>query len=267
MEENKDLTKYLTVRRLTDVYYDVQDVRIRTANRLRQFPVKSNVGFPKELQKIETEVKKRLEWNLESVPIYTEWLKRVKGIGPCLSGGLISVIMVKFIVRDSLEEVEGAQKQFALKTKDNKFRVPELRGISAFSNVSKLWKFCGLDVVDGHAPKRRRGSTITWNPKMRTLCWKIGESFVKNGDYYRSRYEEFRKIEDERDFICAICKKNHPKATQCIKGHRYARAKRKTVKMFLAHLFDRWYRLEGLKPPEPYAKGFLGHSTYIPPPL
>lgn len=269
MNSNKmnDLEKHLRIRRLTDIYYDVQDVRIRTANRLRNFPSKSKTGYPQELLKIEKHTKAELLMCLETVPIYAKWLSKVKGIGPCLGGGLLSVIMIRFSLNKSLEDYSEIQKQHALKTKDSAFRVPEIRGISAFANVSKLWKFCGLDVVDGHAPKRRRGQMVTWSPKMRTLCWKIGESFVKNGDYYRSRYEEFRKIEDEREFICSVCKKNHPKATQCIKGHRYARAKRKTVKMFLAHLFDRWYRLEGLKPPEPYAKGFLGHSTYIPPPI
>ena len=262
-----ELEKYLRIRRLTDIYYDIQDVRIRTASRLRVFPIKSETGYPDEILKIEKQTKKEIENHLESVPIYVQWLKEVKGIGPCLSGGLIGIIMVKFSLKDSLGGCSEVQKRFALKTKDKKFRVPEIRGISAFANVSKLWRFSGLDVVDGHAPRRRRGEHVTWSPKMRTLCWKIGESFVKVGDFYRTQYEEFRRMEDERNFICEVCKKNHPKAKQCIKGHRYARAKRKTVKMFLAHLFDRWYRLEGLTPPKPYAQKFLGHDSYVPPPI
>lgn len=267
MENDKDLTKYVGIRRLTDIYYDVQDVRIRTANRIRAFPIKSVIGFPGELLKIEKEAKKQLQWRVKDVPIFAEWLKQVKGIGPCLSGGLISVIMVKFELKDSLDDVSDVQKQFALKTKDKKFRVPIIRGISAFANVSKLWKFAGLDVVDGHAPRRRRGKTISYNPRLRVICWKIGESFVKTKGFYRLQYEMFRKMEDEREFICEVCKKNHKKAKQCIKGHRYARAKRKTVKMFIAHLFDQWYKLEGLTPPKPYVHSFLGHSEYIPPPF
>lgn len=262
-----DLEKYLRIRRLVDIYYDVQDVRIRTSNRLRQFPIKSKIAYPKELLEIEKRVKSEIEFNLSSVPIYTQWLQKVRGIGPCLGGGLIATVMVRFGMKDSLEGCNEIETRYALKTKDKKFRVPEIRGISAFANVSKLWKFCGQHVVDGHAPRRRRGENINYSPKMKTLCWKIGESFVKVGGFYRERYEEFRRIEDEREYICEVCKKNHPKATQCIKGHRYARAKRKTVKMFLAHLFDTWYRIEGLTPPKPYAQKFLGHEGYIPAPI
>lgn len=262
MPDIEDLEKYLRIRRLSDIYYDVQDVRIRTASRLRIFPLKAETTYPQTLLKMEQSVKHILEADLKSVPIY-EWMSKIKGIGPCLGGSLIGVIMVKFVKVETLDGVSDIQKQFALKTK-NGFNVPEIRGIGKFPTVSSLWKFCGLDVVDGHAPKKRRNETITWSPKMRTTCWKIGESFVKQkSSYYRKRYEEFRKDEDGKVFICKICKKNHPKASQCIKGHRYARAKRKTVKLFIAHLFDRWYRMEGLTPPEPYHKST---KPFKPPP-
>jgi len=50
-----------------------------------------------------------------------------------------------------------------------------------------------------------------------------------------------------------------------MRAHIDNRAKRKTVKLFLSHLYDRWMRLEGEDPGEPYASKILGHNFYPPP--
>jgi len=42
-------------------------------------------------------------------------------------------------------------------------------------------------------------------------------------------------------------------------------ARRKTVKLFLSHLFDQWCRLKGLEPPKPYSIDILKHEGHIPP--
>ena len=50
--------KYLQLKRLVDIYYDVQDVRIRTENRLRiNVPSETRGTYPERLQDIEKGLK------------------------------------------------------------------------------------------------------------------------------------------------------------------------------------------------------------------
>lgn len=47
----------------------------------------------------------------------------------------------------------------------------------------------------------------------------------------------------------------------------HKRAMRKTVKLFVAHLYDKWMRIEGEDPGLPYSGKILGHNFYPPPEL
>lgn len=126
--------------------------------------------------------------------------------------------------------------------------------IERFPKVSSLWRYAGFDVVNGKAPKPKRGQKITWNPQLKTVCWKIADSMVKHRKtYYRQFYDKFKEIE----------KQKHPELSNL---HIHNRALRKIAKLFLAHVFAKWYELKGLKPPEPYPFAILGHEGYIPPP-
>jgi len=261
-QKESALVKFVEAKRLIDIYYDIQDVRIRTANRLRAMPQETVGIYPKSLIDLEKQLKSQADTLLQNEPIYV-WMNKIKGIGPCLAGGLIASINIAFVPIENLDKVDEIQKEYSMKTKDKKFLVPTVRGIQAFDRISNLWSYCGQSVVDGHAPKRKRGEKINWSTKLRVLCWKLGESFVKTGDFYREIYEKFREVEDQRDYICNACKKKYPKAKQCSKGHRYARAKRKTVKLFLSHLWLKWRTLEGLPVSEPYIIGKDVHSNFI----
>jgi len=154
--------------------------------------------------------------------LWKQYLSKINGIGPILAAGLIGYI----------EDIER------------------------FETVSKLWAYAGLHVVGGKAPRRRRGQKINWNPKLRVLCWKIGESFVKmrGGGGYRDLYEKHREQYETREDL-----KKEPK------GRRYAMAKRKTVKLFLSHLWEVWRRLEGLPIRRTYVEEKLGHKDIIEP--
>ncbi len=206
-------------------YYEVQKTRIqlqlrakmldRDYGRPEEFTNEFQQGVEKELLKVEKDLKKRMEWHLSGVGIYV-WLNSIKGIGPVLAGGLIAYI----------------------------------QDIERFDTVSKLWKYGGWAVYpDGTIQRRKKGEKLDYNPKLKQICWKIGESFVKIGDFYRERYEEYRADEDE----------NHPDLS---KGHRYARAKRRTVKLFLSHLWEKWRELEGLETGEPYAIEHMDEHTH-----
>lgn len=173
-----------------------------------------------DLKEIEKNIKSYCAKRLKEYPIYTDWLKDVKGIGPVLASGLLAYIITP----------------------------------KRFENPSNLWAYAGLHVIDGKAAKRKAGEKSNWNTKLKTLCWLVGESFVKQkkANKYRELYDRFRAFYDEK----------FPDES---KGHCYAMAKRKTVKVFLANLWEEWMTLEGEEPKKPYVIDRLGHSGYIAP--
>lgn len=260
------------LRFLVETYYDIQKLRIMTGNRIERYTNLFNVdakelgsvgeihlsGYQLALEKnIVLELKKEL-------PEYKAylWLRTVKGIGPVLSAGLIGWI----------------------------------GDIGKFDNVSKLWAFSGL----APGQKRKAGEKSNWNSSLKTHCWKIGESFVKNKGYYRDKYVEFKKQDQEKHQtpVCEKCgavlklvlvkkaKKGigakddletmtyqvknadgsphkHGKEkfrVQYSPAHIHARAERKTVKLFLSHLWVEWRKLEGLPVTEPYSIAVLHHT-------
>jgi hypothetical protein len=164
------------------------------------------------------------------------------------------------------------QLELAQKTEKGNYLVPTIRGIGAFDTVSKYWAWWGLDVRDGHAPKRVKGENIDWNPKMRMLSWKIAKQFVMQGDRYRMIYDaEKLRLTAERmgengELFCphlAECQAKLKKRDKpACKGHIDAMAKRKAVKLFLSHLYVKWRELEGLPTRPPYVIEKMGHTTY-----
>jgi len=226
---------YGKLRFLVESYYDIQDMRIITGNRL--FAIAKVLNIPKQdivetsagtvyqgVEGIEGQIKKLLKEELKDNAVWQSYLRRVRGIGIVLASGLLGYV----------------------------------EDISKFDNVAKLWAYFGQKVVDGHSERRTRGEKIHYNPKAKVLAWKISSSFVKTGKGYRKLYEEFKKKEAEvHAQKCPACKSP--------KGHIDARARRKTVKLFLSHLWNEWRRMEGLSTQGPYAIDVLKHLGYIPP--
>lgn len=197
----------------------------------------------KNLVKEEDRMFKRLEKGvLEEYPIYTDFFKGVKGIGPAMAGVMISEI-----------------------------------DISRADYSSSLWKYAGLDVAEDGKGRSRRAEHlveteykakdgkmktkmgITFNPLLKTkLVGVLGPSFlrfgrdVKKGPIthpyarlyydYRNRLENHADYKDESD------------------GHKHAMAIRFMVKIFLIDLYKRWRMLEGLTINNPYAEAKLGRK-------
>jgi len=60
--------------------------------------------------------------------------------------------------------------------------------------ISSLWKYCGMHVNNGQAPVRKRGEKLEFNAKLRTMVWKISDSFVKQRTpFYRDIYDKEKK--------------------------------------------------------------------------
>ena len=139
--------------------------------------------------------------------------------------------------------------------------------VERFTTISKLWRYSGMGVTEeGRAEKRARGEKLHYNPHMKTLCWKIGESFVKTKGGYRELYDQFRSEYDEKwktgdDCGSPTCKKNKNK---CYDMHRFMAAKRKTVKVFLAHYWQKAREIKGLPVENVFIIGRDAHSHTIP---
>lgn len=235
------------IRGIIESYYDIQGMRIETENQLRshgqgvseQEEVWTKENVLNRLKEIEKSIYNHSKSFNEDHDIYNEWLKGVKGIGNVLAAGLISWI----------------------------------GDIERFATISKLWAYAGLHVdKKGRAVRRSTGQKSNWNSRLKTHCWKVGESFVKQKDSgYRDLYEQFRKEYDTKWITsddcgskgCANKGKKKKGKRLCMKGHRYAAAKRKTVKVFLAHYWMKSRELKGLPQEHPFIIGRNGHSHLI----
>ncbi|RLI41853.1 hypothetical protein DRO69_11085 [Candidatus Bathyarchaeota archaeon] len=240
------------IRTLVEIYYDVQDVRIRTFNRLRQFGEVRGVN-PYHLKRLELEIREYIHNEIKDLPIVKNFLSLIRGIGPILAGGLLSYFDVRKADRPS-----------------------------------GFWRYAGLHVVNGRAPRRQRGKKIDWNPKIKDLClWKLGRSFLMfHTPFYSEIYEKAREIETAKLRNPIENPKNCPLYDECLqrrkrraerlgkqvkkpacKLHIHYRALRKMVKRFLVDLWVVWRKIEGLPVTKPYAIEKLKHheikSPYV----
>ena len=181
-----------------------------------------------ETRKLERTYQKRMMEYVEREPIYTEWLTNIKGISAILTANLLK----------------------------------HLGYCEKFAHVASVWKYGGLSVIDGKAPRKTKGQTLGFNPQMRTLAYLIGDSFVKK------RTEPYRGIYDaEKVRQKALVENEAPNAPVSLL-HADLRARRKMVKTFIEHYYRISRNLVGIQSDKPYAFAKLGHaeSHYIQPP-
>lgn len=112
--------------------------------------------------------------------------------------------------------------------------------------VSELWSYSGFSVVEGQAPRRKRGEKSNWSEDARKRTWLISSSCVKSGGYYRGVYDKakLRYADAVHEYECIRCGPSGKPAqisTPISDGHRHARALRATSKQILlnAWLYSR----------------------------
>lgn len=159
--------------------------------------------------------------------LYQEFLKNIKGIGPVLGSNLIAKIGY----------------------------------CERYNSVSALWKHFGFAPVNGQAVKLQKGVKVDFNPKLRTLAWKIADSFIK------ARTQPYRRLYDsEKARQMELLDNKAPNAPKSLM-HAENRARRKMIKIFLEHYWVEARKMKGLPISEPYAIAILNHSHYISPPI
>lgn len=188
-----------------------------------------------DLEKHEDEHFKRLGTILNDYPVYTSFLKGVRGIGPAMAGVIISEI-----------------------------------DITKARHASSLWKYAGLDVAqDGRGRSRKAEhlvdaeykatdgeqktrKSITFNPFLKTkLVGVLGSSFLRAGEKDNPYAEAYRNYKHRLE--------NHESHKEKTKGHRHNMAMRYMVKRFLADLYREWRTIEGMPVEPEYHEAKLGH--------
>jgi hypothetical protein len=202
---------------------------------------------------------RQLEVLLEDIPIYREYLKHQHGIGPAMGGAIIS--------------------------RFNPHRA---------HHVSSFWKFAGLDVaLDGRRRSRReehlvereykdkkgkmkKKMGITYDPWVKTKMHILAASFIRLGSPWVEVYRGYKhRLETDPARIKITIEKWKEKndslegmssaEKQVIMnpywppGRIDAAARGYMVKMFLAELWDKWRRLEGLEVTPTYHEAIQGH--------
>lgn len=237
---------------LVDAYYQMQRNRIRSGNQIRAVgdaePHAVLTWLMEQDATLENQIKGALERYAKAHKA-GPWMFSVKGIGPVLSAGLLAHI-----------------------------------DITKAPTVGHIWRFAGLDPT----VKWGKGEKRPWNASLKTLCWKIGESFVKvSGDdaaFYGCVYRERKELEIRQNeaglysqqAAKVLEERRIGKETDAYKNysagrlppaHIHARAKRYAVKLFLSSLHMIWYfRHYGVLPAKPYVIEVLGHAHFVSPP-
>jgi len=251
----REVAQELTVpqmRYLVDLYYSLQKMRVAVGN---QAYALGRSGEPNgfiawvgsNLHYLEDSLKDVMDRWTDRYEA-GRWAKAQYGVGPVLAAGLLALIEPEHCI-----------------------------------TAGKVWRFAGLDPT----AEWREGEKRPWNARLKTICWRIGDSFVKFHNrpqcFYGQVYAARKRLEHERNeqgaFAAqakAILEKKRiqdPRtraaylAGRLPDGQIELRARRYAVKLFLSHfawvLYESTY---GTPPPKPYAIAILGHAHEITPP-
>ncbi len=271
------------IRALVEIYYDFQGQRIITNNRiamqserngitieqLQQYGV---IEISEKAKEFEEQVKKLLVKEMKNDQLWKEYFSKIQGIGPIISAGLHSYV--------------GDIGRF-----DNISKLWQMAGFGMNTYCKKCKKYTSVEVEftkrDGKTktkakrlqpmqkcPKCKRktepiiqrrvsGYMSNWNDKFKVLCWKIGQSFLKqqaSKSGYRKLYDQF-KAEERR---------KHPVKTTVggrimfNDGHVHNRALRKVIKVFLSHLWITMRQMQNLPVTQPYITTQPQHTMIQP---
>lgn len=189
---------------LADQIDDMENMRIRSENRLRALvsdPNKSVLDPEaiadltwaiEQAKAIEKRVVKRLEKSMAAHRL-GPWVKQTIGLGYKSAGRFF-----------------GTVGDISWHPKESRPR-----------RLGELYALCGLHVIDGSAPKHKRGQQSNWDTKLKTRAYLMAECCMKN------RRSPFRKAYDDRR---EHTKMTHPEWTD---GHSHSDAMRITSKAIL----------------------------------
>jgi len=148
-------------------YYRLQEDRIRYKAQVRELTKQDQPNelldyFGKSFSDLEKMLQSVLDVYSKSNPV-GRWMRSVTGVGPVIAAG--------FMAHLSLEPDNAEPIQY----------------------VGQWWSFAGLNP----GVEWEKGQKRPWNTKLKTLCYKLGESFVKvqnnKNDFYGKLFAEQKR--------------------------------------------------------------------------
>lgn len=276
-----------TIRSLVRGAYDIQDLRVRTGNRLMaNFRSKLGIEPDEQADDENEELLDQLERDYEQI---TDGVASITARRSFDYEGIISsyveLRMVDHFVKLKNQEtrvfrdIERALSDIDIWTEfleDVTGVGPAMAGciVSEFDPYegtypSSFWAYAGLDVVDGEARSAKEshlkeveytdseGNTKTkkslgYNPFIKSkLLGVMGPSFLRTGSWYRKFYDDYRnRKENDADWEDAT------------DAHLHRASIRYMVKQFVIDLHVKWRDLEDLPVSQPYHVAKLGKDDH-----
>jgi hypothetical protein len=237
---------------LVDYYYRIQEHRIALGNQVSSILHDEDDSilieyYYGQIHTVEKSIVPALQAYAEAHEV-GRWSLSQMGIGPVLAAGLLSHI-----------------------------------DITKAPTVGHIWRYAGLDPTS----KWNKGEKRPWNAELKTISWKIGQSFIKvsgkDDAFYGKLYlqdKERRMAKNEAGDYAELAartleeKNIRDKATReayeagrLPQGRILSQASRYATKLFLAHWHHVAYEAHyNTAPPKPYIIEHGGHAHYIAPP-
>ena len=229
--------------------------------------IKYLAWYHNKLYETEKELAKAIDKLTKNHPLRQKFLDKVKGIGPVLAAGLIAYLASERVFTiPKVIRLEGRTVWVKRKDRIEEQTLPEYAKILEYNKeeqylrvwmpevmreaktISQLWRYSGF----APGQRRQKGKKTDYNPRVKTLCWKVGESFIKCKCFGRRLYDRAK----------TQLKAKHPDWNNA-KCHAFA--KRKVVKIFLGSLWMFWRKMMGLPITQPYPQAHLGHQDIYTP--
>jgi len=172
-----------------------------------------------------------LEKVLAPIPVWDQWLKNVKGIGPAMGAVIISGFDIhKAKYASSLWRYAGVDVHSSGKGRG---RYKEMMGTTTYTDA------------DGDEQTKK---TLGYNPWLKTKLVGVASAcFLRSGGPYKDIYDNYKHR-----------LQHNPKHVDKTEGHRHRMALRYMIKMFLVDLYANWREIEGLTVHPPYHEAKLG---------
>jgi len=136
--------------------------------------------------------------------------------------------------------------------------------------AKKMLCVCDSPKTKTIAQRRIKGSIIDYNPKMKKLCRNMALSLIQYNEFYGDLYNQYLEQYMQRtNLLDHINTAKYKEAVlEKIRTSKATKmARRKMVKIFLSHLWEKWRKMEGLPSPKPYIFEIGGHTDYIEAPV
>lgn len=204
---NRDMLKAFTneypggvtdneARFLVDTYYNIQKARIRNVLQSKGLdrdakktgkdaePHEMLDKFASDFAIHEENIKKILAWYVAVHPM-AWFFENTLGVGPVLAAGLLAHI-----------------------------------DITQCPTVGHIWNFAGLNPTISWDKGQKR----PWNTALKTIAWKIGDSFVKLSGRTDSFYSQIYKQRKEREWEKNLAGDYQDEATRSMEKKKYGKA-------------------------------------------